>query len=140
MFDFSMLEYSVDMVRIQADIKRSEFVDLFKICENDPNVGYKEMTSISAYRHNFFIKDQISNLDPNYQTFLHGSYAEIVDISKLDSCSFWVGVGHNARFDKSKYIDIVIEYNPNKCCGSYYLDYILRSCFVGKVTSYLVLT
>ena len=42
MFDFSMLEYSVDMVRIQAEIKRSEFVDLFKIFENDPNVGYKE--------------------------------------------------------------------------------------------------
>lgn len=134
-FNFSLLEYSIDMVRLQSEIKRSDFQEIFELFIADPNVTYREMNSISSYRHNFYIKDLIQNDDSIYKTFLHHNYLETFRIDKLDQCSFWVGVDHNSRFEKSKYVDIVLEYNPNKCSRSLVLDYILRRCFSSNPTS-----
>ena len=54
---YSMFEYSVDMVRMSCEIKVNDFKDIFQLLVNDSNITYKEMNAISAYRHNFFIKD-----------------------------------------------------------------------------------
>ena len=127
-----MFEYSLDMVRMSCEIKVQDFKYIFNILVNDSNVSYREMNSITAYRHNFYIKDSFESGDIKYKYLVHGDYLEQVRIDKLDSCSFWVGAYHNARFEKSSYIDLVIEYNPNKCASSYYLDYILRRCFLDN--------
>ena len=130
--NFSMFEYSLDMVRLQCEIKRNDFNDIFKILVNDSNVNYREMSAITSYRHNFYIKDSFDNMDINPKYLFHWDLLEKVRIDKLEQCSFWVGACHNAKFDKSNYVDLVIEYNPNKCARSYYLDYILRNCFLNN--------
>ena len=130
-----MLDYSIDMVRLSCDVKRKDFEEFFRVLQNDSNINYREMTSITAYRHNFYIKELCDLGDPIYKTFLHYGILETLRVDKMQECSFWVGVDHNAKFEKSKYIDMVIEYNPNKCKGSFYLDRILRSFFVNNNTA-----
>ena len=120
------------MVRLQCEIKRYDFNNIFKVLVNDSNVNYREMSSITSYRHNFYIKDSFDSIDIDPKYFFHWNLLENIRIDKLDKCSFWVGAFHNARFDKSDYVDLVIEYNPNKCSRSYYLDYILRNCFLDN--------
>ncbi|HFL3113252.1 TPA: hypothetical protein ACG3KP_003696 [Clostridioides difficile] len=95
--------YSIDMVRLRVNVLQDDFKDFFVRFNLEPNVEYKFMTSIKSYRHNYYFKDS-------------------VPFGK--NCSFWVGCGQNAR--KSDYkIDIVIEFNPNKCSGSNLLECIL---------------
>lgn len=102
-----MIEYSIDMIRLKTeihkDILKEIILDPFS-CE--PNVKYKMMTSITSYRHNFFIEDN----------------------SIFNKCSFWIGSSHNSR-KSSDHVDFVIEYNPNKCEGSALLAYVINHIF-----------
>lgn len=96
------------MLRLKVEIPvkvLEEFI--LKPFEVEPGVRYKFMTSISSYRHNFFIED----------LNLFG-----------DKCSFWIGSTHNAR-KHSDFVDVVLEYNPSKCEGSVILSYVLDHIF-----------
>lgn len=102
------LNYSIDMVRLKAEVPIKVFETLVKSqFDYEPGVKYRAMSSISAYRHNFYIED--------YDIF--GC-----------KCSFWLGASHNSR-KQSKDTDIVIEYNPNKCLESPMLNYLLDNIF-----------
>lgn len=98
------LKYSIDMVRLKAEIP-VEFLSkiIIKPFETEPNIKYSMKTSITAYRHNFFIE--------GYDLF--GC-----------KCSYWIGASHNSR-KHSDFTDVVIEYNPNKCNGEPILEYVL---------------
>lgn len=96
------------MIRLKTEIHKDV---LQKVILNpfgvEPGVSYKMMTSITAYRHNFFIEDlNLFNC----------------------KCSFWIGSAHNSR-KSSDHVDFVIEYNPNKCVGSVLLDYVIDHIF-----------
>ena len=95
------------MIRLRVEVHKmvlqKVILDPFG-CE--PNIKYKMMTSITSYRHNFYIED----------------------LSSFGSCSFWLGSSHNSR-KHSDHTDIVLEYNPNKCEGSIILSYILDNIF-----------
>ena len=105
------ISYSVDMLRLKVEVPvkvLEEFI--LKPFEVEPGVKYKFMTSISSYRHNFFIED----------LNLFG-----------DKCSYWIGASHNSR-KQSDHTDIVLEYNPNKCVGSVVLCYILEHIYINN--------
>ena len=92
------------MVRLKVDIPVKVFESvILKAFEREPNIKYSMKTSITAYRHNFFIE--------GYDLF--GS-----------KCSYWIGASHNSR-KHSDHTDVVLEYNPNKCTGEPVLDYVL---------------
>ena len=96
------------MVRLKVDVPVKAFEVLIKNQFNyEPGVKYKMMSSISSYRHNFYIED--------YDVF--GC-----------KCSFWLGAEHNSRKRNSD-VDVVIEYNPNKCIESPILNYLLDNIF-----------
>ncbi|MDO0471356.1 hypothetical protein KLO14_18615 [Clostridioides difficile] len=95
--------YSIDMVKMRVRVFQDDFKEFFSQFNFEPNVDYKFMTSIKSYRHNYYFKDCVPFGNP---------------------CSFWVGCGHNSQLDDLK-IDIVIEFNPNKCEGSSILEFIL---------------
>ena len=98
------ISYSVDMVRLKADVPVKAFESMIlRAFEREPNIKYSMKTSITAYRHNFFIE--------GYDLF--GS-----------KCSYWIGASHNSR-KQSDHTDVVLEYNPNKCTGEPVLDYVL---------------
>ena len=102
------LSYSIDMVRLKVEIPVKDFERLIKVqFDFEPNVKYKMMTSISAYRHNFYIDD--------YDVF-------------GVKCSFWLAATHNSR-KQSDHTDVVLEYNPNKCVESPILNYLLDNIF-----------
>ena len=102
------INYSIDMVRLKVEVPVKAFEILIKSqFDYEPNVKYKMMTSISSYRHNFYIED--------YDIF--GS-----------KCSFWLGATHNSRKHSSD-TDVVIEYNPNKCVESPILNYLIDNIF-----------
>jgi hypothetical protein len=104
------LRYSIDMLRLKADVPFDAInLLVLKPFKSEPNVSYKMMTSITSYRHNFYVKD--------YNCF-------------GEECSFWIGACHNSkRILKTGVADIVVEYNPNKCTGSVILDYVLDSIY-----------
>lgn len=92
------------MVRLKAEIPVKVLDNIvIKPFETEPNIKYSMKTSITAYRHNFFVE--------GYDLF--GC-----------KCSYWVGASHNAR-KHSDHTDIVLEYNPNKCTGEPVLEYLL---------------
>ena len=98
------VSYSIDMVRLKVDVPVKVFEGIIlKAFEREPNIKYSMKTSITAYRHNFFIE--------GYDLF--GS-----------KCSYWIGASHNSR-KQSDHTDVVLEYNPNKCTGEPVLDYVL---------------
>lgn len=98
------VRYSIDMVRLKAEIPVKVLDNMvIKPFETEPNIKYSMKTSITAYRHNFFIE--------GYDLF--GS-----------KCSYWVGASHNSR-KHSDHTDVVLEYNPNKCTGEPVLEYLL---------------
>ena len=102
------LSYSIDMVRLKVEVPVKVFETLIKgQFDYEPGVKYKMMTSISSYRHNFYIED--------YDIF--GC-----------KCSFWLGATHNSR-KQSDHTDVVIEYNPNKCIESPILNYLLDNIY-----------
>ena len=90
------LNYSVDMLRLRVEITSKMLEELIlKPFEVEPGISYRFMTSIKAYRHNFVIED-------------YDMWGE--------KCSFWIGCCHNSR-KHSEFVDVVLEYNPNKCEG-----------------------
>ena len=97
------------MIRLKTEIHKTV---LEKVILNpfsvEPGVSYKMMTSITAYRHNFYIEDN----------------------SDFGICSFWIGSSHNSR-KSSDHVDLVLEYNPNKCNGSLLLNYVIDNIFRG---------
>ena len=98
------LKYSIDMVRLKVEVPVKVLDSLIlKPFESEPNIKYSMKTSITAYRHNFFIE--------GYDLF--GC-----------KCSYWIGASHNSR-KHSDHTDIVLEYNPNKCNGEPVLQYVL---------------
>lgn len=113
------IKYSIDKVRLRAYILANDYVNnkgevvkegfssLFSRLRNEPYCEYREMYGISAFRHNFNIKDFNSN---------------------GDKCSFWIGCSHNSR-GKSDVVDVTIDYNPNKCHGSVVLEYFMSRIF-----------
>lgn len=102
------IDYSLDMIRLRVEIpvKALEKIVL-KPFQSESNVKYSMKTSITSYRHNFYIE--------GYNSF--GS-----------KCSYWVGSSHNSR-KHSDHTDIVLEFNPNKCNGEYILEYLLNNVF-----------
>jgi len=112
-------KYSIDNVVLRAEILSKDYInnkgDLVREGFNtfvspfgiEPRVSYKKMSGISAYEHNFNIKD-------------YNMWGE--------ECSFWIGCGHNSR-PKGQLIDVTLDYNPNKCDGSELLDYVLNKVF-----------
>lgn len=102
------------MVRLKVEIPVKVFETIVKSqFDYEPNIKYKMMTSISAYRHNFYIE--------GYDMW--GS-----------KCSFWLGASHNSR-KQSKDTDVVIEYNPSKCEGNEVLAYLLE--YIYKDNKYV---
>lgn len=96
------------MVRLKVELPVKDFELLVKKqFEYEPNVKYKMMTSITSYRHNFYIEDY--------------------DIYGC-KCSFWLGASHNSK-KQSGTTDIVLEYNPNKCIDSPMLNYIIDNIY-----------
>ena len=95
------------MIRLKTEIHKTV---LEKVILNpfsvEPGVSYKMMTSITAYRHNFYIEDN----------------------SDFGVCKFWIGSSHNSR-KASDHVDLVLEYNPNKCNGSLLLNYVIDNIF-----------
>ncbi|MBY1551453.1 hypothetical protein KWX41_18230, partial [Clostridioides difficile] len=107
MFD---IVYSIDMVKMRVRIFQDDFKKFFSRFDIEPSVDYKFMTNIKSYRHNYYFKDSVP----------FGN-----------NCSFWVGCGHNSKLDDLK-IDIVIEFNPNKCEGSSLLELILETFYYNN--------
>ena len=101
--DFSLLEFSVDMVRLQAEVKRSDFQEFFKVFHSDPNVNYKEMTAITAYRHNFYIKDLICNGKSLYSNFFHRGYYDLHQPKKNKTPTYLFLKIHNNHDEKNSY-------------------------------------
>lgn len=96
------------MVRLKVEVPVKVFEVLVKRqFDYEPNVKYKMMSSISSYRHNFYIE--------GYDMW--GA-----------KCSFWLGASHNSR-KQSGDTDVVIEYNPSKCADNPILNYLLDSIF-----------
>ena len=101
------INYSVDKIRLKTEIHKTVLQNVILnpfSCE--PGVSYEMKTSITAYRHNFRIEDN----------------------SDFGICSFWVASSHNSR-KNSDHVDLILDYNPNKCKGSVLLNYIIDSIF-----------
>lgn len=94
--------YSIDKVRLRFDLYLEEFKGIFKRFEFESNVLYREKMSLLSYRHNFYFTG----------CNVFG-----------EKCSYWVGAGHNSK-NRGKVIDVVLEYNPNKCNGEKNLEYL----------------
>ena len=103
---YFIVKYSIDMVRLRVELPCDfveKCVDRFG---SEPNCNYYKKSSIKEHRHNFHFEDY--------------GFEGI--------CSFWLGVEHNSR-GRSPLVDLVLEYNPNKCAGSPLLDYILSNFY-----------
>jgi len=104
-----MLRYSIDMVRLRTELS-NEFVEMcIARFGGEPNCNYYRKSSIKEHRHNFHFEDY----------------------SLFGKCKFWLGVQHNSR-GSSPLVDLVLEYNPNKCVGSPILDYILSNFYINN--------
>lgn len=94
------------MVRLRVELPK-DFVELcIERFSNEPNCEYYLRSSIKEHRHNFRFQDY----------------------SSFGKCSFWLGIQHNSR-GHSPLVDLVLEYNPNKCNGSKLLDYVLSNFY-----------
>ena len=123
--------YSVDMVRLYTEIRPTELQTIMNKLQYNSYVEYREMKSIKAYRHNFYIRGSL----PTQKDFINmdfDSLENMYQVDKEESYSFWLGAEHNARpFDKSL-VDVVIQYNPNKCKDSEILKYLLENIFLNN--------
>lgn len=132
---FNTFDYSVDMVRLSTEIKKHIFQEVMNKFTNDISsmsfCTYREMKQINAYRHNFTIKGSHA-FKGEFEKMGQDSYGNLFSIEKEQVYSFWVGAEHNARPQNSGLIDVVVEYNPNKCKDSEFLKYILNSIFLDN--------
>ena len=105
------IEYSVDMVRLKTKVPHEHFMRFSnKYLDYDPNVEYRTLMQINAYRHNWNIKQQT----PFGQEF-----------------SYWIGYQHNSE-KPSVSSGLVIQYNPNKCPLMGVLANVLRVYFSSE--------
>ena len=126
--------YSVDMVRLYTEIRPSKFQEIMDKFIYNPYVKYREMKQITAYRHNFYF----SGMLPSENSFVEISFDDNGNIYQKDkdnTYSFWLGAEHNARPFSKSVIDIVIQYNPNKCKNSELLKYVLEEIFLNNLNT-----
>lgn len=132
---FDTFDYSVDMVRLYTEIKKDIFQNVMsKFHDNISYMSfctYREMKQINAYRHNFTIKGSHA-FEGEFEKMVQDDYGNLFSIEKIQEYSFWVGAEHNAKPHNSGLIDVVVEYNPNKCKDSEFLKYILKSIFLDN--------
>lgn len=102
------INYSIDKARFRVELRVTDVWCHLDILKVEPNCKYYQKYSIKEYRHNFNFED-------------YNIWGE--------KCSFWLGVHHNSKSVCSDTIDVVVEYNPNKCVGAFLLDYILDKFF-----------
>ena len=105
------LNYSVDMIRLRVNLSVELVEEYIKIFSCEPSCLYYQKRDISSHRHNFKF-EQYNSLG--------------------DKCSFWLGIQHNSLKPGNKSVDVVFEYNPNKCVGSDMLGYILNSFYLNN--------
>lgn len=128
---FNDFNFSVDMVRLSTEIRPSDFQNVMDKFIYNPYVKYREMKQITAYRHNFYFSGMLNNKN-DFVEVAFDDKGNIYQKEKDDSYSFWLGAEHNARpFSKST-IDIVVQYNPNKCKDSELLSYVLTEIFLNS--------
>ena len=131
---FDMLEkfeYSVDMVRLSTEIRLGVFQEIMDKFIYNPYVKYREMKQVTAYRHNFYFsgilnsKNDFVEVDFDRQGNLYQKECDF-------SYSFWLGAEHNARPFSKSLIDVVVQFNPNKCKDSELLGYVLNEIFLNN--------
>lgn len=124
-------KYSVDMVRLYTEIRPSQFQEIMDKFIYNPYVNYREMKQVTAYRHNFYfsstLKTQKELVEINFD-----EYGNMYQKDKDESYSFWLGAEHNARPFSKTVIDVVVQYNPNKCKDSELLNYVLDNIFLNN--------
>jgi hypothetical protein len=126
---FDEFIYSIDMVRLATEMKADKFQEIMDKLVYNPYVEYREHKTYKSYRHNFVVKGSIDN-DEDFIEMSEDEYGNMYQKSKNKNYSFWVGAEHNAKNNFKNHIDVVIEYNPNKCKDSYLLSYILNEIFL----------
>lgn len=99
---FLNINYSIDKVRLKVELDVKYVMEQLELFKVEPNCNYYQRYSIKEYRHNFNFED-------------YNAWGE--------KCSFWLGVQHNSK-NLVSVVDVVFEYNPNKCEGSYLVSYI----------------
>lgn len=133
---FDTFDYSVDMVRLSTEVKKTLFQEVMNKFTDDISFmsfcTYREMKQISAYRHNFTIKGSLGADEKEFEKVARDFYGNEFSIEKEKTYSFWLGAGHNSKAQHSTSIDVVIEYNPNKCGSSEFLKYILKRLFINN--------
>ena len=131
---FEEFDYSVDMVRLYAEVKPEVFQDIMDKFIYNPYVKYREMKQITAYRHNFYISGSLPT-DKELVSVGYDIYDNEYQKDKEQEYSFWLGAEHNARPFSKIVIDVVVQYNPNKCKDSELLKYILDNLFLNNITT-----
>lgn len=126
--------YSVDMVRLKTDVKKYNFKAIMDKLNYNPYVKYLEKSQIHGYRHNFYISGTLQS-DKDFVNIDFDEYGNMYQKDKEESYSFWIGAGHNARPTERDVIDVVIQYNPNKCKDSELLTYILDNIFLNNANT-----
>ena len=126
---YDTFNYSVDKVRLYTEIKSNVFQETMDKFNNYPNVKYREMRTINSYFHNFYIEGYLENEENTFTVMDFDKYGEIYQKEKVKTYTFWVGANHNAKNLVPGLIDVVIEYNPNKCKDSELLKYVLDNIF-----------
>lgn len=101
------LNYSVDMIRLRVNLPVELVEEYIKIFSVEPSCIYYQRRELSAHKHNF--KFRVYN-------------------SLGVECGFWLGIQHNS-LKVGKSVDVVFEYNPNKCFGNSVLEYILNTFY-----------
>lgn len=123
--------YSVDMVRLYTEIRPSQFQEIMDKFIYNPYVKYREMKQITAYRHNFHFSSTLKT-DNELVEVGFDEYGNMYQKQKDESYSFWLGAEHNARPFSKTVIDVVVQYNPNKCKDSELLEYVLENIFLNN--------
>ena len=78
---------------------------------------FNEIRTNNEPNENEFIEIGYDNFDNEYQ------------VSKESSYSFWLGARHNSKYISRDRVDVVVQFNPNKCQGSEILEYLLLNLY-----------
>ena len=72
--------YSVDMVRLYTEIRPTEFQIIMNKLQYNSYVEYREMKSIKAYRHNFYIRGSL----PTEKDFINMDFDSLENMYQVD--------------------------------------------------------
>ena len=125
---FDTFNYSIDMIRLYTEVNYYKLQETLDKLVYNPYCKYREMKQINAYMHNFYISGSL----PNENEFIeigYDNYDNEYQVSKENSYSFWLGARHNSKYISRDRVDVVVQFNPNKCQGSEILEYILQNLF-----------